>query len=170
MTASRSLGEYMADLGAPFVAAPEAPDRSVSPDGPSTPTAAEVLRTLAESATSTPCPAQPCDVRIPRTTSFVPIGRDLYQVVRAVDLDVAARAPAQRPRRAPAGPAVGGVVIPTYEVHLDTAIGPAVLHVPTLLGADAAARRAKWTAVAAGWGDVDDVHVTSSELLEVAPC
>lgn len=40
--------------------------------------------------------------------------------------------------------------------------GTAVLEVPTSLGADAAARRAKWTAIQQRWGDVDEVTVVST--------
>lgn len=55
-------------------------------------------------------------------------------------------------------------MIPRYEVLLDTRAGTAVLEVPTLQGPDAAGRRARWTAIYLGWGDVDEVDV-----LNVAP-
>lgn len=39
------------------------------------------------------------------------------------------------------------------------------IEVPTFLGQDAAGRRAKWSAIADGWGDVDEVEVQSVELI-----
>jgi hypothetical protein len=54
--------------------------------------------------------------------------------------------------------------IPTYRVELDVAGGQAVLDVPSFLGADAASRRAFWTAVAAGWGEPDEVVVRTVSL------
>lgn len=51
---------------------------------------------------------------------------------------------------------------PVYEVVLATPTGDGVLEVPSFLGAEAASRRAYWTAVAAGWGEPDQVSVISS--------
>lgn len=53
--------------------------------------------------------------------------------------------------------------VPQYVVTLDTAQGRAVLEVPSMLGPDAASRRAFWTAVSLHWGDVDEVSVVSCE-------
>lgn len=57
------------------------------------------------------------------------------------------------------------MTIPTYRVELTCAGNIAVLDVPSLQGAEAAGRRAFWSAVAARWADVDQVAVTSTELL-----
>lgn len=60
--------------------------------------------------------------------------------------------------------------VPTYRVQVATPGGPAELDVPTFQGPDAAKRRAYWTAVAAGWGDVDEVTVTNVTLNEPEGC
>ncbi len=52
--------------------------------------------------------------------------------------------------------------VPTYECVIATPAGDAVLEVPTFQGAEAAARRAFWTAVASGWGEPDQVTVISA--------
>ena len=65
--------------------------------------------------------------------------------------------------------------IPTYLVTLritqegDSPLAErtASMEVPSFLGDAAAGRRAKWTAVAAGWGDVDEVAVQSVELVSL---
>lgn len=57
------------------------------------------------------------------------------------------------------------VTIPTYLVTLSTPNGEGSIEVPTFQGSEAAARRAKWSAVSVGWGDVDEVTVVSSVLL-----
>lgn len=54
----------------------------------------------------------------------------------------------------------------TYRVTLEVAGGQAVLDVPSFLGADAAGRRAFWTAASLGWGDLHEIRVVSSEPLE----
>lgn len=65
-------------------------------------------------------------------------------------------------------------LVPTYLVTLtitkkideDTVlVGGGSIEVPTFGGAAAAGKRAKWAAIAAGWGDVDEVEVKSVELL-----
>lgn len=43
--------------------------------------------------------------------------------------------------------------------------GALELEVPTTLGAEAAERRAKMTAVAKGWGDLDEVEILGSRKL-----
>jgi hypothetical protein len=50
---------------------------------------------------------------------------------------------------------------PVFEVLLTTPAGDAVLEVPTFLGAEAAGRRALWSAVALGWGEPDQVTVAA---------
>ena len=66
------------------------------------------------------------------------------------------------------------VPIPTYlvtltitkEIDEDTvSTGTGSIEVPSFMGGDAAGRRAKWSAVASGWGDVDEVEVQSVELV-----
>ena len=51
-----------------------------------------------------------------------------------------------------------------YLVTLDTPHGRAELEVPTLLGPDAAERRAWMTAVRLRWGDIDQITVVSTAL------
>jgi hypothetical protein len=59
---------------------------------------------------------------------------------------------------------------PVYLVTIDTPNGRAELEVPTLLGPDAAGRRAWITAVQLRWGDLDEITVVSTELVtEQAP-
>lgn len=58
--------------------------------------------------------------------------------------------------------------IPTYRVTLDVVGGQAVLDVPSLLGPEAAGRRAYWTAAHLRWGDLDEIHVVNVELLDQA--
>lgn len=50
--------------------------------------------------------------------------------------------------------------IQTYEVTLATPAGDAVIEVPTYQGAEAAARRGYWLAIARGWGEPDEITVT----------
>lgn len=65
------------------------------------------------------------------------------------------------------------VRIPTYLVTMKItkeSDGPLVdrtgtIEVPTFCGEDVARRRAKWSAIASGWGDVDEVEVKSVELV-----
>ena len=65
------------------------------------------------------------------------------------------------------------VRIPTYLVTLkitqegDSPLAErtGTIEVPTFLGEDVARRRAKWSAIADGWGDVDEVEVQSVELV-----
>ena len=65
------------------------------------------------------------------------------------------------------------VRIPTYLVTLkitkegDSPLAErtGTIEVPSFMGGDAAGRRAKWSAVASGWGDVDEVEVQSVELV-----
>ena len=54
---------------------------------------------------------------------------------------------------------------PVYLVTIDTPRGRAELAVPTLLGPDAAGRRARMTAVQLRWGDLDEITVVSTELI-----
>jgi hypothetical protein len=44
----------------------------------------------------------------------------------------------------------------------------AVLDVPSCLGSEPAERRAWWTAVSLGWGDVDDITIVNVEQLQAA--
>jgi hypothetical protein len=53
-----------------------------------------------------------------------------------------------------------------YIVKLETPEGGFELEVPSTRGADAAGRHAFWTAAAKGWGDVDEVHITSITEME----
>ena len=63
--------------------------------------------------------------------------------------------------------------IPTYLVTLkitqegDSPLAEhtGTIEVPSFMGGDAAGRRAKWSAIASGWGDVDEVEVQSVELI-----
>ena len=65
------------------------------------------------------------------------------------------------------------VPIPTYLVTLtitkkgDSPLAErtGTIEVPTFLGKVVAGRRAKWSAIAHGWGDVDEVEVKSVELV-----
>lgn len=68
-------------------------------------------------------------------------------------------------------------IVPTYLVTLEiikeidedtVSTGIGSIEVPSYLGADTAGRRAMWSAIAAGWGDVDEVKVQSVELLTPA--
>lgn len=52
--------------------------------------------------------------------------------------------------------------VPAYEVVLATPAGDAVFEVPSFQGAEAAGRRAYWTAVSLGWGEPDQITVVSS--------
>lgn len=54
---------------------------------------------------------------------------------------------------------------PVYLVTIDTPLGRAELEVPTLLGPDAAARRAWLAAIQLRWGDLDEITVVSTELI-----
>lgn len=56
--------------------------------------------------------------------------------------------------------------VPVYLVTLQTPGGPAELEVPSLLGPEAAGRRAWMAGVQQRWGDVDEVVVVSTELIE----
>lgn len=56
--------------------------------------------------------------------------------------------------------------VPTYLVVLNTPNGTAELEVPTFAGPEAAGRRAFWTACSLGWGDVEEITVESSTLLD----
>jgi hypothetical protein len=49
--------------------------------------------------------------------------------------------------------------IPVYVVTIGTPNGPGVLEVPSLLGAEAAGRRALMAAAAIGWGDLPELTV-----------
>jgi hypothetical protein len=51
----------------------------------------------------------------------------------------------------------------TYLVTVSTPTGVGELEVPSLSGPDFAGRRGFWTAVAAGWGEPDQVTVASVE-------
>lgn len=53
-----------------------------------------------------------------------------------------------------------------YLVTLITPNGVGQIEVPTFLGPDAAGRRAHMCAVAAGWGDLDEVKVASVTEIE----
>lgn len=55
--------------------------------------------------------------------------------------------------------------VPTYEVLLTTPGGDAVIDVPSYLGAEAAARRARWTAISLGWGEPDEIKAITSVRL-----
>lgn len=59
--------------------------------------------------------------------------------------------------------------IPTYEVVLATPGGEVTLEVPTYQGAEVAARRAFWIAVAKGWGEPDEITVVSTISLPNEP-
>lgn len=50
-----------------------------------------------------------------------------------------------------------------FLVTLDTPKGQGQLEIPTTLGADAAGRRAFFSACNMGWGDVDTISVVSTE-------
>lgn len=58
--------------------------------------------------------------------------------------------------------------LPRYAVTLDVLGETAVLNVPSLQGPDFAGRRAFWTAVDAGWGDVLEVRVV--QVQPIAAC
>jgi hypothetical protein len=51
-----------------------------------------------------------------------------------------------------------------YLVTLDTPNGMAQLDVPSMMGPEAAGRRAHISACAIGWGDIDEITVTSVEI------
>jgi hypothetical protein len=55
---------------------------------------------------------------------------------------------------------------PVYLVTIDTPQGRAELEVATLLGPGAAGRRAWMTAVQLRWGDLDEITVVSTELID----
>lgn len=57
------------------------------------------------------------------------------------------------------------VPMPKYLVTLSTPRGECSIEVPSFHGGGVAARRAKWSAISIGWGDVDEVTVVSSVLL-----
>ena len=53
-----------------------------------------------------------------------------------------------------------------YEVEIDSPKGHFWIDVPSMIGPDAAGRRAYITAVSMGWGDFDEVTVVSITPLE----
>ena len=57
--------------------------------------------------------------------------------------------------------------LPRFLVTLATPDGPGSIEVPTLLGPDAAARRALWSAAAKGWGDVTELQVLG--VVDITP-
>jgi hypothetical protein len=57
-------------------------------------------------------------------------------------------------------------LVATYLVALDTPKGRIELEVPTMLGPEGAARRGFWIARHQRWGEVDEIHVVSTELVK----
>lgn len=55
--------------------------------------------------------------------------------------------------------------IPMYVITISTPNGPGVLEVRSLIGPDAAKRRALITAMAIGWGEPDELTVDQVEAL-----
>ena len=53
----------------------------------------------------------------------------------------------------------------TYEVQLDTPKGRMAAELKSTLGAGAAVRRAHWSLVHAGYGDLDDIKIIGWEKL-----
>lgn len=53
-----------------------------------------------------------------------------------------------------------------YTVVVKTPKGTFDVEVPTYQGPEAAARRAKWSLIHMRYGDVDEVHILSTTLIE----